>query len=115
VTRYIAVLFFIFAAATNSYGKSVTIDEYIAHSGPSKDLDTVWLDGAYNALVTANAQLVTLNQPQLFCQPDDASLSPANLTYIVDNFIKTRPAMLGHNHILSIILMLALKGAYPCR
>ncbi|MBZ1349166.1 hypothetical protein KZZ10_00775 [Alcaligenaceae bacterium LF4-65] len=78
-----------------------------------KEMLTTYTAGMGQGVVFSNVHNKSYNLPQIFCPPGDLPLTGDLTNQILENFI-------GRNNFkptdeISIILIFALKNAYPCR
>jgi hypothetical protein len=114
VFRSVMLIFFILAIAETASAKSVTVENYLKHKNAFKNYHVSWLDGVFNGLRGANSELQRTNKALLFCPPPDFSMTAQQVNAFFDKFVASHKDKVGPSDPIGILLLEALKEAYPC-
>jgi hypothetical protein len=112
-TRGIGLLLVLLAAAwiSPAHGE-VFLDQYQAVK------EATWfkqyVDGVGTGFSWANTDLRMRKETPLYCQPAHLAMYPENYLNILNNYISRRGNSLSENSIVELLLLNALKEAFPC-
>jgi hypothetical protein len=112
--RSVILVFFVLAIAETASAKSVTVENYLKHQNAFRNFHVSWLDGVFNGLRGANAELRRTNKALLFCPPPDFSMTAQQVNSFFDKFIANHKDKVGTSDPIGTLLLEALKEAYPC-
>lgn len=112
--RSVTLIFLILSIAEAASAKSVTVENYLKHKNAFKNYHVSWLDGVFNGLRGANSELQRTNKALLFCAPPDFSMTAQQVNAFFDKFIASHKDKVGPSDPIGILLLDALKEAYPC-
>src|SRR5208283_4406806 len=102
------------SVACASSAKATTVERYLKDEIAFANFHSSWLDGVFNGLKSANAELRRTNKAQLFCPPADLSITPQQVSSFFGKFIASRGNKISTSDPISVLLLKALQDAYPC-
>jgi hypothetical protein len=100
--------------AHTASAKAVTIENYMKRQNAFQNFHASWLDGVFNGLRSANAELKRADEEQLFCPPPDFSMTTQQVTAFFGKYIAEHKAKVATSDTVDALLLEALKEAYPC-
>ena len=115
--KYLGKILMVFVALSipcASSAKATTVQKYLKDEIAFSNFHSSWLDGVFNGLKSANAELRRTNKAQLFCPPPDLSMTPQQVNSFFGKFITTHGDKVSTSDPIAILLLEALQEAYPC-
>jgi Rap1a immunity proteins len=100
--------------AQTASAKAVTIENYMKRQNAFQNFHASWLDGVFNGLKGANAELKRAGKEQLFCAPTDFSMTAQQVNAFFGTYIAAHKAKVATSETIGALLLEALKEAYPC-
>lgn len=93
----------------------MTIDAYYV---AKKSNDTKWfkgyIGGIGQGITITNTSLKIDKKPVIFCLPDDKIFDADDYIVLIDNYLEKNGDKLEHDYQINMVLLLALKEAFPC-
>ena len=74
--KRILIVFVDLSVACASSAKTLTVEKYLKDKIAFTNFHSSWLDGVFNGLKGANAELKRTDKAQLFCLPPNYSMTP---------------------------------------
>jgi hypothetical protein len=94
---------------------AMTIDAYYV---AKKTNDTKWfkgyIGGIGQGISITNASLKIDKKPAIFCLPDDKIFDADDYIVLIDDYLDKNRDKLEHDYQINMVLLLALKDAFPC-
>jgi hypothetical protein len=106
--------FLVLSIAGTTSAKTVTVENYLKHRNAFRNFHVSWLDGVFNGLKAANAELQGANKTLLFCAPPDFSMTAEQVSVYFDKFIANHKVQVKSSDFIGVLLLDALKETYPC-
>jgi hypothetical protein len=100
--------------AQTAAAKAVTVENYMKRQNAFQNFHASWLDGVFNGLKGANAELKRADKEQLFCPPSDFSMTTQQVNAFFGKYIAGHKAKVATSDTIGALLLEALKEAYPC-
>ena len=94
-------------------GRSMTVKQFREQQGTT--LVRIYLHGVGEGSGWANASLQSRDYAPLFCQPGTFVLTADNYVQLVGLYVEKPPAPLKEDTPIELLLLEALKQAYPCK
>jgi hypothetical protein len=94
--------------------RTVTVENYLRHRNAFSNFHISWLDGVFNGLKAANAEMQRENKPLLFCPPADFSMTEGQVGAFFDKYIASHKDKVRSSDFIGVLLLDALREAYPC-
>jgi hypothetical protein len=110
----ILIVFVALSVASDSSAKILTVEKYLKDKIAFTNFHSSWLDGVFNGLKGANAELKRTNKAQLFCPPPNYSMTPQQVNVFFSQFITTHADKVRTSDPIAGLLLEALEEAYPC-
>jgi Rap1a immunity proteins len=110
----ILIVFVALSVACASSAKTLTVEKYLKDKIAFTNFHSSWLDGVFNGLKGANAELNRTNKAQLFCPPPYYSMTPQQVNAFFGQFITTHADKVSASDPIAGLLLQALEEAYPC-
>jgi hypothetical protein len=110
----ILIVFVALSVACASSAKTLTVEKYLKDKIAFTNFHSSWLDGVFNELKGANAELKHTNKAQLFCPPPNYSMTPQQVSAFFSQFITTHADKVSTSDPIAGLLLEALEEAYPC-
>jgi hypothetical protein len=101
-------------AAQTASAKAVTVENYMKRQNAFQNFHASWLDGVFDGLKGANAELKRAGKEQLFCPPPDFSMTAQQVNAFFGRYIAGHKATVATSDTIGALLLEALKEAYPC-
>jgi hypothetical protein len=102
------------SVASASSAKTMTVETYLKDEVAFTNFHSSWLDGVYNGLKSANAELGRTNKAQLFCPPPNFSMTPQQVNSLFGKFVTSHSEKVSTSDPIPVLLLGALQEAYPC-
>jgi Rap1a immunity proteins len=115
--KNLAKILLVFAALSVAYtssAKTMTVEKYLKDEVAFTNFHSSWLDGVFNGLKSANAELRRTNKAQLFCPPANFSMAPQQVNALFAKFIASHSDKVRTSDPIAVLLLEALQEAYPC-
>jgi hypothetical protein len=109
------LVFLFFSVAGTAAAKTVTVENYLKQRNAFSNFHASWLDGVFNGLKAANADLQRDNKTLLFCPPAGFSMTEGQVSAFFDKFIASHKDRVKSSDFIGVVLLKALKETYPCR
>jgi hypothetical protein len=108
------LLVFVALSVAGPSSATVTVSKYLKDEIAFTNFHSSWLDGVFNGLKSANAELGRTNKGQLFCPPPNFSMAPQQVNSLFGKFITSHSDKVSTSDPIAILLLEALQEAYPC-
>jgi Rap1a immunity proteins len=108
------LVFAVLSIASASLAKATTVEKYLKDEIAFTNFHSPWLDGVFNGLKSANAELGRTNKAQLFCPPPNFSMTPQQVNSLFGKFITSHSDKVSTSDPIPVLLLEALQEAYPC-
>jgi hypothetical protein len=108
------LLIFVALSVAGPSSATVTVEKYLKDEIAFTNFHSSWLDGVFNGLKSANAELGRTNKARLFCPPANFSMAPQQVNALFGKFITSHSDKVSTSDPIAILLLQALQEAYPC-
>jgi hypothetical protein len=112
--RGVVAALLVLSIAGPAAAKTVTVENYLKHRNAFSNFHISWLDGVFNGLKAANAELQRENKPLLFCPPADFSMSEGQVGPFFDKYVVSHKDKVKPSDFIGVLLLDALRESYPC-
>jgi|SRR5271165_5638925 len=110
----ILLVFVASSVAGASSAKTMTVEKYLKDEIAFTNFHSSWLDGVFNGLKSANAELARTNKAQLFCPPANFSMTPQQVNSLFGKFVTSHSDKVSTSDPIPVLLLESLQEAYPC-
>jgi len=100
--------------AGTASAKTITVENYPKHRNAFMNFHVSWLDGVFNGLKGANAELKRTHKVLLFCPPANFSMTELQVNAFFDRFVTSHKHEIAPSDAIGALLLKALEEAYPC-